>query len=98
MCRSINYYLNSYYSGKFLNYDIITQIKDISPSFFLASVAALMVYAVSFIPMSLYIVFPVQLVVGLVAVIVLSEIFKIDEYKEIKKIVQSAIIKIGNGK
>ena len=99
LCAGLfNYYLNSYYSGKFLNYDIITQIKDISPSFFLASVAALMVYAVSFIPMSLYIVFPVQLVVGLVAVIVLSEIFKIDEYKEIKKIVQSAIIKIGNGK
>lgn len=99
LCAGLfNYYLNSYYSGKFLNYDIITQIKDISPSFFLASAAALMVYAVSFIPMSLYIVFPVQLVVGLVAVIVLSEIFKIDEYKEIKKIVQSAIIKIGNGK
>ena len=99
LCAGLfNYYLNSYYSGKFLNYDIITQIKDISPSFFLASAAALMVYAVSFIPMSLYIVFPMQLVVGLVAVIVLSEIFKIDEYKEIKKIVQSAIIKIGNGK
>ena len=99
LCAGLfNYYLNSYYSGRFLNYDIITQIKDISPSFFLASAAALMVYAVSFIPMSLYIVFPVQLVVGLVAVIVLSEIFKIDEYKEIKKIVQSAIIKIGNGK
>ena len=94
----IGYYLNSYYSGKFLNYNMITQIKDILPSFLLASVVALITYIVSYVPAVSYIVFPLQIITGIISVVALSELFKIKEYKEIKKMVQSAIIKLKNGK
>ena len=92
------YYINSYYSGKFLNYNSLSQLKDILPSFAISSTAAVVVYAISYIPLSSFIILPLQLVVGLVVLIVLNEIFKIEEYKEIKRIVQSAITKVRNGK
>lgn len=99
LCAGIfAYYLNSYYSGKFLNYNIITQVKDISSSFLLAGISALSVYAISFIHLTSYLLLPLQLIVGLITIVALSEIFKPEEYKEIKKIVQSAITKIRNGK
>lgn len=92
------YYLNSYYSGKFLNYSTISQIKDISSSFLLATISASIVYALTYIPISSYIILPIQLVVGICIIIALSELFKLEEYKEVKKIIQSSITKLRNGK
>ena len=94
----ISYYLNSYYSGKYLKYDFWSQVKDIAPSFLLASVTALIVYAVSWLPLSIYIIFPLQLVVGLIVLLAISEIFKCEEYVELKRILFSAINKLKNGK
>ena len=99
LCAGVfGYYLNSYYSGKLLKYNTITQVKDISSSFLLAGVSALSVYAISFIHLTSYFLLPLQLTVGLIIVVALSEIFKPEEYLEIKKIIQSAIIKVKNGK
>ena len=92
------YYINSYYSGKFLNYSSLSQLKDILPSFTISSTAAVVVYAISYIPLSSFIILPLQLIVGLIVFIALNDFFKIEEYKEIKRIVQSAITKVRNGK
>ena len=94
----ISYYLNSYYSGKYLKYDFWSQVKDIAPSFLLASTTAVIVYMVSLLPLSLYIIFPLQLVVGLIVLVALSEMFKREEYVELKRILFSAINKLKNGK
>lgn len=40
------YYLNSYYSGRFLDYPITAQVKDILPSFGIAVVMAIATYAI----------------------------------------------------
>ena len=90
----VSYYLNSYYSGRDLNYGIREQIKNIAPSFFIAGLMAIVVYALSFIPVSVFILLPVQLLVGTGVVVVVGEISKIEEYIEVKQIALSVIRKI----
>lgn len=98
------YYLNAFYSGPLLNYSIRAQIKDILPSFFIALTTA----AVSFLPVLIYdifwhgenwgtmafIIFPLQLLIGSIIFIAISERTKTSEYMEVKNIVTSSTRKI----
>lgn len=88
------YYLNSYYSGKFLNYSMMAQVKDILPSFGIAVITATMAYGVSWLPLSPFILLPLQLFVGAIVTIALCEWTKLEEYKEIKKIAAPILKKI----
>lgn len=88
------YYLNSYYSGKFLNYSILTQIKDILPSFGIAVMMATVTYAISLLPLSPFILLPVQIITGAVVTLALCEHFKRPEYLEIKSMALSVLRKI----
>ena len=88
------YYLNSYYSGKFLNYSIIAQVKDISHSLGIAMVMSLITYMVSWLPLSPFILLPLQLFVGVTVTIALCEWTKLEEYKELKKIATPILKKI----
>lgn len=81
------YYLNAYYSGPFLKYKIIDQVKDILPSLGIALTMALLVYAMSFIPLTPYALFPIQVVVGALITVALCRITKLPEYFEIRTIV-----------
>lgn len=88
------YYLNAYYSGPFLNYNIKEQIKDILPSFWVATSMAIPVYAMSYLPITPYILFPLQLIVGAIIVVKICEVKKIPEYIEIKDDVISILSKL----
>ena len=88
------YYLNAYYSGPFLNYSIKEQVKDILPSFGVAVAMAVPVLAMSFIPMSPYIMLPLQIIVGAIITISICEATKLPEYLEIKGIAMPIINKI----
>ncbi len=90
----ISLYLNTWYTGKTLNYSFWTQLRDIAPSYFTALVIALAVYFLKYLSLPYYVVLMLQIIVGLVACITISEIFKFDEYKELKTIV----IKVVNRK
>lgn len=90
----IAYYLNAYYSGPFLNYSIIEQVKDILPSFGIAMVMAVPVFAISFIPINPYFMLPLQIIAGVSITICICETSKLPEYLEIKGIVMSLINKI----
>jgi O-antigen/teichoic acid export membrane protein len=94
----ISYFLNSYYSGKELHYSSMEQIKDILPSFCIASVMAIVVYCISLINISPFILLPVQLITGFVIVIGLSEIGHRYEYLQVKEITISIINKIKHGR
>lgn len=87
------YYLNAYYSGPFLNYSIKEQIKDILPSFTIALIMAILVYTMSYIPLTPYVLFPFQIIIGAIIVITICETKKLPEYFEIKGIVMSMINK-----
>ncbi len=80
------YYLNAYYSGPALDYSIKEQVKDILPSFGISFIMALMVYAISFVPVSPFILFPLQVLAGAFITIILCKITKLPEYKEIEGI------------
>lgn len=91
-------FLNSYYSGKKFNYTWWMQLKDIAPSFMIAFAMAIPVYFLSFLPISLYLILPIQIVVGFVITIALCELCKREEYIQLKGIVLDYSGKILNRK
>lgn len=93
----ISYYLNSYYTGRELNYTIKEQITDILPSFWVAALMAIVVYALSYIPITPFVLLPFQLIVGFTLVILLCEKRQAEEYLEIKSIVFPLLNKIHHG-
>ncbi len=90
----IAYYLNSYYSGRDLNYGIMEQIKDILPSFLIAFIMAAIVWAISFINITPFLLLPIQLILGFIIIFAIGEKTKISEYIELKEIIVSTINKI----
>lgn len=88
------YYLNAYYSGPYLDYSIKEQVKDILPSFSVALIMSIPVYVMSFLPLTPYLLFPLQIVVGGVIVITICELKQLTEYLEIKGIVMPMINRI----
>lgn len=88
------YYLNSYYSGKLLDYNILSQIKDILPSFGIAVCMAVVTYLISLLPLSPFVLLPLQIFIGAGITIALCEWIQLSEYKELKSIAVSALQKI----
>ena len=90
----ISYYLNAFYSGRLLGYSISEQVWDILPSFLIAIIAALITYGVSFIPVSCYIMLPLQLIIGFFVLISILEVAKLAEYMELKSIFKNTYSKL----
>lgn len=90
----IAFFLNSYYSGKELNYSSWMQLKDVAPSFGVATAVALSVYFLKYLPLSNWAILPIQIVVGAVVFFFVCETTKIPEYLEIKGIAKDIIGKI----
>jgi len=80
----IAYYLNSFYSGKFIGYSMKEQVRDILPSFLLASVMAAIVYALSWIPLANIVILILQLLMGAAIVFGFCELKGMDEYLKTK--------------
>jgi O-antigen/teichoic acid export membrane protein len=85
----IAYFLNSYYSGRLLGYSSWMQLRDIAPSYTLATVIALSVWFLKYLPLSYWIILPIQLVVGTAVFFTLCKLFKMNEYKEIREILKN---------
>lgn len=87
----INFFLNSYYSGKGLGYSSWMQMKDVAPSYGVASIMALSVFFIKYLPVSYWIVLPIQIVVGTGVLYVVCEILRLPEYLEVKEIARDYI-------
>ena len=83
----ISLYLNTWYTGKTLNYTFIKQIRDIAPSYFTALVIAVAVYFLKFLMLPCYVVLVLQIIVGIIVGLSISELIKFEEYIELKSIV-----------
>ncbi len=90
----ISYYLNAYYSGPAIGYSIKEQIIDVLPSFGIALFMATVVFIMSFIPLSPFILFPLQIVVGAAIAIGLSKKIKLSEYIELEDIAKKFLAKL----
>lgn len=83
---TMSYFLNCYYSKRVIEYTIGSQVKDIAPSFFISISMFVMISFMNFMPISFYVLLPLQIVSGGVFVLLISRIFKMHEYYEIKNI------------
>ena len=92
----ICFFLNSYYSGRDMGYSSWMQLKDVAPSYGVASAVALSVYFLKFLPISYWIVFPVQVIVGASVFFMICETTQLPEYMEVKGIVLGLFGKIAN--
>ena len=90
----IGLYLNTWYTGKALNYNFWKQIKDITPSYMTAFIIALSVYFLKYLPLPFYVILVIQIIVGFITGLVVSELLKLGEYMELKSILIKLIKKI----
>lgn len=89
----ISFFLNAHYSGTMINYSSVDQLKDILPSLAISLFVALPMWLLSFLNISVYVVFAMQFLVGTTVAVSLHEIFKLSEYIEIKQILKQNIVK-----
>lgn len=90
----LSYFLNSYYSGKHINYSNTQQIRDILPSFIFALLVGSIVFAIGFyLHVPNYLSLLIQLLSGSLLVIVLAEVFKMRDYLFIKEIILEKMTK-----
>ena len=87
----ISFFLNSYYTGKNLGYSSWQQLKDVIPSFVVAMIVGLSVYFLKFLPLSNWIILPLQIVIGVFVFAVVCETIKLPEYIEVKNIVSGFV-------
>ena len=90
----IAFFLNSYYTGRSLNYSSWMQLKDVLPSYGIAFLVALSVYFLKFLPISNWLILPIQILVGSIVFFTVCEATKLPEYMEIKSIAKDYIGRI----
>ena len=89
----IYYFLNSYYSGKVLNYSSWMQLRDVAPSYGIATAIALCVFCLRYLPISNWIILPLQVAVGFIAFLVICKVFKMEEFEETKNLISPMLKK-----
>lgn len=90
----ISFFLNSYYTGRKLNYSSWHQLRDIAPSYLVAATIAISVYFLKDITLNYYLIFTIQVAVGTIVFFAICETTKLQEYQELKLIAQSGILKV----
>lgn len=90
----LSFFINSYYTGKKLNYTSWMQLKDIMPSYGLGLIVALSVYFLKYLPISYFIILMMQIIVGFVAIISVSRVSQMEEYDELVIMAKGVVEKI----
>ena len=89
----INFFLNSYYTGKKLGYTSFMQLRDVSLDYLIAIIIAVSVYFLKFLPLTPWVILIMQILVGAVVCFVLCEMLKLPEYLELKSIALTLVRK-----
>ena len=92
----ISYFLNSYFPGKLLGYTSWMQLRDIAPSFAISMTIALIVFFMKFIPLSYWIVLPMQISFVILLLCVICICTKQSEFKELYTIIKEIFVKSKN--
>ncbi len=90
----IAFFLNSYYTGKKLGYSSWMQLRDVAPSYVIAFIIAASVYFFKYLPVSNWIILPLQIIVGALVFLIINESVKLDEYVELKSIANQYLCKL----
>lgn len=89
----IAYFLNSYYSGRLIGYSSWMQVKDVAPSYGVAILLSLSVFFLRYLPLSNWLILPIQIVVGIAVFSIMMRMLDMTEYKELKSIVMKPVKK-----
>jgi teichuronic acid exporter len=82
----ISYYINSYWSGKMVNYSMREQVKDVMPAFLMALFIGITVYITGyFLPLAYFSLLLLQLLIGFSLIIGISELLRLSSYLYIKE-------------
>lgn len=92
----IAFFLNSYYSADLIGYPTLRQIRDVLPTFLVSLTVAGVMWGLSFLPLSYYVVLPLQIIAGLSLAYFIYERIKLPEYMEIRGMVLSIVQKVKN--
>ena len=92
----VNYYLNSYYVGKYLHYSPWMQLKDVAPSYILSLIIAVPVYFLKYLPINCWVVLSFQFLLAAIIFFVACYYCKFEEFRELKQVCCSAISKLKN--
>ena len=79
--------VNASPNKKLLNYSYLEQMKDILPSMAISVIMGTVVYCVLFLGFANWLTIIIQVVVGIVVYILLSEVFKLDCYLYLKNMI-----------
>jgi len=91
----ISYFLNSYYTGKFLDYSIMEQFRDISHSFLLSILMAVGVYMINFLPISQQsLLLTAQIATGIVLYTVLCQITKLPSFMQSLEMIKPKLLQL----
>ena len=82
----IAFFLNSHYSGKLIGYSSWMQIKDIASSYLIATLIAFSVFFLKYLPVSYWIVLPLQVVVGSIVFWIVCQKTHAEEFEELMKL------------
>ncbi|MBO7110346.1 MAG: lipopolysaccharide biosynthesis protein [Bacteroidaceae bacterium] len=82
----ISFFLNSYYSGKYLGYTSWMQVKDVAPSYVTATFLAIPVWFLKYLPISNWIILPLQLFLGVSLFFLINRIVQLEEWNEVKNL------------
>jgi len=89
----IAYFINSYWSGKFINYSIKEQLKDILPALVIALFMGVSVFLIGeILPVSYLLKLIIQIITGIAISISICEIFRLEAFFEIKQIAKERIL------
>ncbi len=88
---TIAYFLNSYWSGKHIGYSSWQQICDIAPSYGAATLIALSVWFLKYLPITPWLILPLQIIVGTVVFFLITH--KMEGYKEVRSMLMPMVRK-----
>lgn len=91
------YFLNSYFPGKLLGYNSWMQLKDIAPSYGIAIVIALSVFFLKYLPVTYWVVLPLQIATGIIVFWTICIKVKPQEFEEVKGMVTPYLQKKAQG-
>ena len=80
----ISFFLNSYYSGKLINYSSFDQIRDVAPFYAIGIIVGISVYFFRYLPLPDVVVLAIQVAVGAVVLLTICKVRHIPEYEEVK--------------
>lgn len=93
----MEYFINSYYTKGLINLSVWQQIQEILPFLLISALNFMAMYSITFIEgLTLTELFLLQLIIGIIALLILHEFFKLNEYKEFKERVFQYLKRRGN--